>query len=153
METIDFKKYFEYRDGELFWKVKTGHRIKVGDICNNKNIKTGYKRVGLYGKRYDNHRVIWEMFNGKIPDGLQIDHINSKKDDNRISNLQLVTAKQNQQRKNSSKGYIFRNRYEKNPYYSYKTYNGTQYYIGAFKTPCGAYMANRMFFVRGLHEQ
>lgn len=30
------------------------------------------------------HRIIWEMFNGAIPEGKEIDHINGVKSDNRI---------------------------------------------------------------------
>ena len=41
------------------------------------------------------HRLIWESVHGPIPDGLQINHINGVKTDNRICNLELVTCKQN----------------------------------------------------------
>lgn len=41
------------------------------------------------------HRLIWIAANGVIPDGFVIDHINSIKTDNRLCNLQLLTATQN----------------------------------------------------------
>lgn len=41
------------------------------------------------------HRMIWEAVHGEIPDGLQINHINGDKTDNRIANLELVTASEN----------------------------------------------------------
>ena len=41
------------------------------------------------------HRLVFEYFNGPIPDGMDIDHINNKRDDNRISNLQLLSHKEN----------------------------------------------------------
>ena len=41
------------------------------------------------------HRFVWECYNGIIPDGLVIDHINDDKIDNRLSNLQLLTTKEN----------------------------------------------------------
>lgn len=41
------------------------------------------------------HRLIWESVHGPIPNGLQINHINGIKTDNRICNLELVTCKQN----------------------------------------------------------
>ena len=41
------------------------------------------------------HRLIWEAFNGKIPEGFQIDHINTIRNDNRLENLRLVTPKEN----------------------------------------------------------
>lgn len=41
------------------------------------------------------HRLIWERVNGEIPKGLVINHINGIKDDNRIVNLEVVTASEN----------------------------------------------------------
>ena len=147
-----FKQYLEYRDGELYWKAKThpNSSIHIGDKVGRKRI-SGYVQVQLFNKQNCAHRVIYEMFNGKIPEGLQIDHVNGVKDDNRIENLQLVTHKQNQQRKNYSKGYTFKKNLIR-PYEAQKKLDGKSYHLGLFGTPSGAYMANRMFFIRGLHE-
>jgi SpoVK/Ycf46/Vps4 family AAA+-type ATPase len=41
------------------------------------------------------HRIIYETFKGKIPDGYEIDHINTIKTDNRLENLRCVTHKEN----------------------------------------------------------
>lgn len=41
------------------------------------------------------HRLVWEAFNGPIPVGLQINHLNENKSDNRLANLSLVTPSQN----------------------------------------------------------
>ena len=41
------------------------------------------------------HRAVWEYHNGKIPKEKMIDHINRNRNDNRIENLRLVTAKEN----------------------------------------------------------
>lgn len=41
-------------------------------------------------------RVVWETFNGEIPDGYEVDHIdNSNRADNRLCNLQLLTHSEN----------------------------------------------------------
>jgi hypothetical protein len=41
------------------------------------------------------HRAVWAAFNGKIPSGMQINHLNFIKDDNRLRNLELTTPKEN----------------------------------------------------------
>lgn len=46
-------------------------------------------------KTYYVHRFIYECYNGVIPDGKVIDHINDNKVDNRLCNLQLLTQQQN----------------------------------------------------------
>lgn len=61
---------------------------------------SGYRKVkGQYA-----HRVVWEMLNGAIPDGMQLDHINGDRADNRIENLRLASAKENARNKRSRKG-------------------------------------------------
>lgn len=46
-------------------------------------------------------RMVWQSFNGKIPFGYQIDHINNQPDDNRLENLQLLTRSENNLKKNN----------------------------------------------------
>lgn len=41
------------------------------------------------------HRIVWIAANGIIPNGYVVDHINNNKSDNRICNLQLLTAADN----------------------------------------------------------
>lgn len=40
-------------------------------------------------------RIIWEAFNGPIPEGLEINHLNEVKTDNRLCNLELTDRKNN----------------------------------------------------------
>lgn len=65
--------------------------------------KTGYYevRLGLNNKRtsLSHHRVVWETWNGSIPQGMHINHINQIKSDNRLSNLEMVTPSENQQKR------------------------------------------------------
>lgn len=41
------------------------------------------------------HRLVWETFKGPIPEDLQIDHQDTHKDNNTLSNLKLCTRKEN----------------------------------------------------------
>lgn len=41
------------------------------------------------------HRVMWEAFNGPIPRGMQINHLNGDRTDNRLDNLELCTPSEN----------------------------------------------------------
>lgn len=43
------------------------------------------------------HRDVWQYHNGAIPKNLMVDHIDRNRDNNHISNLRLVTAKENRQ--------------------------------------------------------
>ena len=54
------------------------------ELCKNSKVRFYYV-----------HRLVWEAFNGTIPEGLQVNHINEIKSDNRLSTLNLMTAKEN----------------------------------------------------------
>jgi hypothetical protein len=41
------------------------------------------------------HRLVWELYHGPIPDGMHIDHINHIRDDNRLCNLRLASRSEN----------------------------------------------------------
>ena len=90
--------------------------IVIGRKVNYSN--AGYGQFGLNGKRFYVHRTVYELFVGAIPKGLEINHINGKKSDNRDTNLELVTRSQNLShayKTGLSKGYARDG--EKNPNY------------------------------------
>ncbi len=105
-----------------------------------------YKKVCINGKYYREHRLIWEQHYGKIPAGMDIDHINQDKSDNRIENLRLATRSQNKanskkhsDNKSGYKGVTYYKKYNKwmaqiSHHYKKKT-------IGYFDTPEEAYEA------------
>lgn len=85
------------------------------------------------------HRVIWEEHYGKIPEGKFIDHINHKRDDNRIENLQLLSHGDNVRR--SAKGTVSYkgDKYKSRPYYARRFFKG-KLYAKLFGTEGGAWM-------------
>ena len=60
---------------------------------------TKYKYVVFannnYRKKFLVHRLVYEAFNGKIPEGYTIDHIDQNKLNNKIENLRWVTKSEN----------------------------------------------------------
>lgn len=56
-----------------------------------------YLRISRGGKLYYAHRLVFEAVHGCIPYGLQINHINGDKHDNRSSNLEAVSQAENLQ--------------------------------------------------------
>ena len=60
------------------------------------------------------HRFIWECFNGLLPEGNVIDHINSVKDDNRLCNLQSTTQQENCEKAAKNRDYSFAAKNHKN---------------------------------------
>ena len=76
------------------------HSGAPGIIVPRKN-NSGYLHVQLcnsdkkYYKDRSVHRLVWEAFNGPIPEGLQINHKDENKCNNSLKNLEIVTPKQN----------------------------------------------------------
>ena len=87
------KELFEYKDGNLYWKLKK-QGVKLWQIAGCVDITNGYRTVRINRKGYLAHRIIWLYNYGVFPTN-QIDHINGIKDDNRINNLREANSSQN----------------------------------------------------------
>ena len=98
----DINKYVSY-DPEtgLFYRKKPSVSGSVGDSISQKN-NHGYGIIYINGLYYMAHRIAWKIV-FKEPGKMQIDHINHIRNDNRIENLRLVTAKENQKNISISK--------------------------------------------------
>lgn len=86
------KNYILYEDGRIFSKLK--NKWLKGHI-NNKGYV--YADLRINGKRFVEsfQRLIYTYFNGEIPDGMQVNHIDENKQNNALSNLNLMTPKEN----------------------------------------------------------
>lgn len=76
------------------WQPLTGYRDHRG-YWHTSWTERNEERVGHKHKRDKVHRVIWRLYNGPIPPGLEIDHIDGDPGNNNISNLRLVTHAEN----------------------------------------------------------
>lgn len=84
--------------GQLVWIKKCGRgRIPAGSIAGCVDTNSGYRRIWVNGVVESAHRIIYEMFNGPIPEGMEIDHRDGNRDNNRIDNLRLASIPQNKQ--------------------------------------------------------
>ena len=68
-------------------------------LCKQTKNNCGYTRIKVSNpiKRciVYVHRLVYETFVGEVPQGCEIDHINTIRDDNRIENLRCVSHKDN----------------------------------------------------------
>lgn len=75
---------------------------RTGVICGPANrilaedqVKGGYLRVKMRSRRWLVHRAVVTAFIGEIPPGLEVNHKNGDKTDNRIDNLEVLTPSEN----------------------------------------------------------
>ena len=57
--------------------------------------RKGYRHLWVDGKPKLEHRLIWERYNGSIPEGMEIHHIDGLS--SALSNLKLVTRSEHEQ--------------------------------------------------------
>jgi len=77
-------------------KKKRRSGSKKGKVVGTMH-RNGYKVTSIDKKQYPVHRLIWLYHHGFMPEkGIEIDHINRHRDDNRIENLRMVSVSCNQ---------------------------------------------------------
>ena len=87
---------YDLESGVLYWRIRDRNTIRRKYVAGSiKGAKDGYRRVGIKGKTYQEHRIIMMLCFGHIPENAEIDHINHVRDDNRLVNLRFVTALEN----------------------------------------------------------
>ena len=128
------KSLFDYKDGDLYWKISRNNNIKVGQVVGMLR-PDGYKRVNINKKNYYLHRLIFIYHNGFITD--EIDHIDNNRLNNRIENLRVATriqnmlnCKINSRNTTGIKGITFDK--EKSKFRPYLSVNKKRMYLGCF---------------------
>lgn len=99
MTTQDrLKELFSY-DPEtgLFTRLVTrSHNAKAGQVVSGCKTPFGYRVIHVDGKVYMAHRLAWLYVYGDWPtEGMDIDHANRNREDNRLQNLRLATRSEN----------------------------------------------------------
>jgi hypothetical protein len=137
---------YEPDTGEFYWRIARGH-ANPGDIAGNDTAK-GYRSIGLNGRQYLVHRVVWFFEKGEWPKG-SLDHINGIKHDNRIENLREATRSQNganrgKEARNTS-GFKGVSWYKQNKrWMAHIKFNGKCLCLGYFDDPEEAHHAYKM---------
>jgi hypothetical protein len=127
-----------------------GKRFHNGKLLKEQENRGGYLYVNLYKnsklKKYKTHQIVAMMFLNHIPCGynLVVDHINNVKTDNRLSNLQLLSNRDNIHKslKSHSSKYIGTH-YNKNRsrWVSQIYINGKIKHLGSFDCELKAHLA------------
>ena len=105
------REYVKYQDIKFYWHPKYKYYLasrcgqilslkrnkkRILKLCQRSNRYLGFQLFenNTY-KDYSVHRYIYEVFKGEIPEGMHIDHFDFNRKNNQISNLQLLTHKEN----------------------------------------------------------
>lgn len=81
--------------------IRNNGRVQTfkGKILHPSLDKEGYVQISVAHEgrtiKKKGHRVVAESFIGRIPDNMEINHINGVKNDNRVENLEIVTKSEN----------------------------------------------------------
>lgn len=116
-----------------------------GRILKPRYDKRGYVQYILYKngtkQSIKGHHLVWDLFgegkrNGRI---INVDHIDEDRSNNNITNLQLLSNRENlskgknKQRKSSDYTGVYKPK-QYNKYQAYITINGKHKYLGAFES-------------------
>lgn len=161
-DNMDWHEHFTYdaQTGSLIWRRRSLESFQtpttaVMDCWNTRFerkvagcLSKGYILVRVGGHLRRAHRIIWEMHYGPIPKGMEVDHKNTIRYDNRIQNLRLATPEQNRsntgKRSHNKQLYkgVSHDKDRKNGAYSASiTLSGKAKYLGRYNTPEEAHQA------------
>ena len=95
MKSIDYHGYTVFEDGTILNKNGTVKSLR-------KINKKGYPftNFSYNGKSWCHlvHTFVWRDFNGPIPKGFEVDHVDNNRLNFRLDNLQLLSKSENNQK-------------------------------------------------------
>jgi len=130
-EKLTKRFVYDPKSGLLTWKKDHGKKNKAGKVVGYKRA-SGYMYVYVDSIGYMAHRLVLVMSGCKLKQNQQVDHVNQKRDDNRLKNLRIVDQETNQSNRKIAK--------------NNKT--GT---TGVYKLPNGKYAAQIKKYGKTIH--
>jgi hypothetical protein len=132
-----FLQVFEFKDGFLYWKTPLKFsKMKPGDKAG-RLVTDGHLQTCVAGNRLYNHRIIFMMVHGYMPE--QVDHIDCNPLNNQIHNLRPATNCENlknrrlfKSNKSGVKGVIWHKKSKK--WMGYVSNNSIRKTLGMFDT-------------------
>ena len=77
------------------WLPLVGHKDNIGYYVANWQQRDSETKARM-GRRFSRvHQIVWRVYHGDVPEGLEIDHIDGDKANNRVENLRVVTHAEN----------------------------------------------------------
>ena len=136
------KELFTYdrETGIIKWRRRTSNNQRKNLVAGSTGSGgRGYTQINIKGKIYPAHRIVMLLAYGFCDDGLEVDHINHVRDDNRLSNLRFITRTGNQRNRsrnsNNTTG-VMGVYYHKGTrkYMAYIKVDGLRIHLGYFST-------------------
>lgn len=126
---------YNAKTGDFYWLESRG-TVKAGTKAGSLDRTSGYHRIRIDKRNYFSHRIAWIYSYGDIPSDMEIDHKDRNKLNNRLSNLRVVTASDNQKNvglnKNNTSGLSGISFYRNSRYRVTIGSNGVSHYLGTF---------------------
>lgn len=134
---------YEEATGLFRWKVRTNRLATVGAVAGRVNSQ-GRRQIGIDGKRYQAHRLVWFYKTGVMPQ-CDLDHIDNDHTNNRFENLRLDPSKDNQQNqtkphRNNKSGFLGVSPC-RGKWAATISVKGAKRHLGLFASPIEAYEA------------
>lgn len=124
---------FEYKDGELYWKISPSNNVLVGSKAGTS--KNKYNMIGIKGVKYSKHKIIFMMIHAYCPE--LITFLDNNPQNCKIENLKELTrsdlhASYSRRKDNTSgyKGVSWGQRNKK--WVAIITKNGKTMFLGGF---------------------
>lgn len=96
------KYYFDWNEnGELYWKVNVGSKIRKNHRAGSNS--NGYFVVNVEYKRYQVHRILYQLYHNIELENELIDHIDGNPSNNSKENLRICTHAENMRNRKTHK--------------------------------------------------